>query len=86
MKKEDAVERLDQTGRRIHELHASAWNTALHPTRHGWGSSIVGLASIPVLSFASIGHMVGSAVVNQIGAETFERLTDLPGGDSGEKK
>ncbi len=84
MKKEDAVNRLDRTGEKINGLYSSAWNTALNPTRYGWGSSILSIATIPVLSAASIGHMVTSAVVNQVDSNTFERLTG--GGDTGDKK
>ena len=85
MKKEDAVNKLENAGQKIHSLYGSAWNTALHPTRYGWASSIVSLASIPVLSAASIGHMVTSAVTSQINPDTFEKITTL-GGDSSEKK
>jgi hypothetical protein len=85
MKKEDALDKLDHAGQKINGLYGSAWNTALNPTRYGWASSIVSLASIPVLSAASIGHMVTSAVTSQINADTFEKITTL-GGDSGEKK
>ena len=80
MKKNDAVDKLDHAGHTINNLHASAWNTALNPTRYGWGSSILSIARIPVLSAASIGHMVTSAVTNQINPDTFERLTSM--GDS----
>jgi hypothetical protein len=85
MKKDDAVDRLERTGVTINSLNTSAWNTALNPTRYGWASSFLSIASIPVLSAASIGHLVTSAVVNQVDANTFERLTGL-GGESGEKK
>jgi hypothetical protein len=85
MKKEDAVNRLDHTGDKINGLYASAWNTALHPTRYGWASSILSIASIPVLSAASIGHMVTSAVVNQVDANTFEKITEF-GGKPDDKK
>ena len=78
MKKHDAQEKLDRAGEKINGLYGSAWNTALNPTRYGWGSSLLGIVSIPVLSAASIGHMVGSAVVNQIEADTFEKFTTLP--------
>ncbi|MGH7676880.1 MAG: hypothetical protein ACRENU_00355 [Gemmatimonadaceae bacterium] len=83
MKKEDAVNSLDRAGEKINGLYSSAWNTALNPTRYGWGSSIFSLASIPVLSAASIGHMVTSAVTNQINPDTFEKITTL--GASGDK-
>ena len=81
MKKEDAVNKLENAGNKINGLYGSAWNTALHPTRYGWASSILSIASIPVLSAASIGHMVTTAVTNQINPDTFEKLTSL-GGDS----
>ena len=77
MKKEDALNRLEHAGETINGLSASAWNTALNPTRHGWVSSIFSIATIPVLSAASIGHLVTSAVVNQVDADTFERITTL---------
>jgi pyridoxal biosynthesis lyase PdxS len=77
MKKEDAVSRLDRAGETINDLSASAWNTALNPTRYGWVPSILSIASIPVLSAASIGHLVTSAVVNQVDPGTFERITTL---------
>ena len=75
MKKEDAVNRLDRTGDTINGLYGSALNTALNPTRYGWASSILSIASIPVLSAASLGHLVTSAVVKQVDAKTFERVT-----------
>ena len=82
MKKHEAEQQLDEVGNKINDLHASAWNTALHPTHHGWARSIVSAATIPVLSFASIGHMVGSAVVKQVSPKVIETLT----GEPGEKK
>ena len=82
MKKHEAVDQLDRIGEQINGMHASAWNTALHPTHYGWAKSIVSAASIPVLSFASIGHMVGSAVVRQVSPDVIETVT----GERGEKK
>jgi hypothetical protein len=87
MKKEDAINKLEHTGETINSLSASAWNTALNPTRYGWASSIFSVASIPVLSAASIGHLVTSAVVKQVSANTFERLTGEGfGSDTSDKK
>ena len=86
MKKEDAQDQLERAGNKIHGLYASAWNTALNPTQYGWGSSIFSLASIPVLSAASIGHMVTSAVTNQINSDTFEKITTLGASPPGESK
>lgn len=85
MKKEDVVNRLDRAGEKINGLNASAWNTALNPTRYGWTSSIFSIATIPVLSAASLGHLVTSAVVNQVSSNTIERLTGFPK-DKDEKK
>ena len=77
MKKHEAVEKLERAGQEIHGLYGSAWNTALHPTQYGWGSSLFGLVSIPVLSAASIGHALTTAVTKQLNADTFERITTL---------
>jgi hypothetical protein len=77
MKKDDALNKLDQAGNTINALYGSAWNTALNPTRFGWGSSLVSVVSIPVLSFASLGHLVGSSVVKQVPDDTFEKITTL---------
>ena len=81
MKKDDAVNKLDQAGQTIHGLNASAWNTALNPDRYGWGATIFSIASMPVLSAASIGHMVTSAVVKKMNPDTFEKITGLGGGE-----
>ena len=85
MKKDDALNRLHRAGETINDLAANAWNTALQPSQYGWVSSIVGIVSIPVLSAASIGHLVASAAVNQVDAKTFERITSL-GRESGDTK
>lgn len=79
MKKDDALDKLERAGHTIHNAHASAWNTALNPTQYGWGKSIIGIASIPVLSAASIGQLVSHAVVRQMNPDTFEKMTDLGG-------
>lgn len=78
MKKGDALDKLDSAGNAINGMYGSAWNTALNPTRYGWGASLLSVVSIPVLSVASIGHMVGSAVVRQVPDDTFEKFTTLP--------
>jgi hypothetical protein len=81
VKKGDALDKLDQAGNAINSLYGSAWNTALNPTRYGWGSSLIGVVSIPVLSFASLGHLVGSSVVRQVPDDTFEKITTLGAGE-----
>ena len=77
MNKADAVEGLERAGSTINDLHTRAWATALYPTQHGWGPSIACMAAIPVLSIASIGHLVSSAVVQQLPAGLFEKLPDF---------
>jgi hypothetical protein len=86
MKKHDVVEKLDRAGEKISGLHANAWNVALNPTHNGWASSIFSAATIPILSAASIGQMVGAAIVKQINPDTFERLTGESPRDKGEQK
>jgi hypothetical protein len=72
MKKEEVVADLDRLGETINDLYTRAWSTALYPTQHGWGPSIASMVAIPVLSMASFGRMVGSAVVEQLPASLFE--------------
>jgi uncharacterized membrane protein YfcA len=78
MKKEEVVQSVEQAGMTINELYSRAWSTALYPTQHGWGTSIAWAAAIPVLSMASIGHFVGSAVVQQIPPSVFDATSGKP--------
>jgi hypothetical protein len=75
--KADAVEGLERAGSTINDLHTRAWATALYPTQHGWGPSLAWMAAIPVLSVASVGHLISSAVVQQLPASLFEKLPDV---------
>ena len=77
MKKEEAVESLERAGHTISDLYARAWSTALYPTEHGWPTSLACCAMIPVLSMASIGQMVGAAVVQQVPAEVFDTFSNV---------
>ena len=77
MKKEDAVENLERAGHTINELYVRVWDNALHPTERGWATSIASIAAIPVLSAASIGQMVGAAVVQQISPGVFDTLSNI---------
>jgi hypothetical protein len=77
VKKEEALETIERAGNTINEMHTRAWSTALYPTEHGWGPSIASIVAIPVLSLASIGHLVGSAVVQQIPSEVFDKVSDF---------
>jgi len=77
MKKEEAVESVERAGQTINGLYVRAWDTALHPTEYGWPSSIASAAAIPVLSAASLGHMVGSAVVQQLPSDLFDSISNF---------
>ena len=77
MKKEEAVESLERAGQTVNDLYTRAWTTALSPTEHGWGPSIASIAAIPVLSMASIGHMVSSAVVKQVPPNVFDSVSNI---------
>jgi hypothetical protein len=77
MKKEEAVESVERAGQAINGLYERAWDTALHPTEYGWPSSIASAAAIPVLSAASLGHMVGSAVVQQLPSDLFDSISNF---------
>ena len=77
MKKDDALNKLGRAGDAIHDLNATAWNTALNPSRHGWGSSLLSVATLPVLGAASLGHLVSTVVVRQINPKTFEKITGV---------
>jgi hypothetical protein len=77
VKKEEAVEGMERAGHTIHDLYARAWSTALYPTEHGWAASIACVVAIPALSMASLGHMVGAAVVQQIPPDVFDTVSNL---------
>lgn len=77
IKKEEAVERLDRAGHMINDLYARAWTTALNPTTHGWANSIASAGMIPVLSLASVGQMVSSAVAQQVPADVYDKISSF---------
>ena len=77
MKKDEAVQNLEEAGYMIGDLYARAWSTALYPTQHGWGKSIVSMAMIPVLSAASVGQLVTSAVAKQVPADVYDNVSNL---------
>ena len=79
MKKDDVVREIDEAGFKINDLYARAWNTALHPTEYGWAPSVASVVAIPVLSFASLGQLVSSAVVKQVSPGVFDALSNLGG-------
>jgi hypothetical protein len=83
VKKSDAIESLERNGLMINELYAKAWTTALTPTQSGWASSIASAGMIPVLSLASIGAMVGSAVAQQVPDEVYDKVSNLGKTDKG---
>jgi hypothetical protein len=75
VRKDEAVQKLDEAGEAINDLYTRAWATALYPTQHGWGSSIASIVAIPVLSMASLGRLVSSAVVQQVPPEVFDKIS-----------
>jgi len=76
MKKEELLENLEQTGHTINDLYSRAWSTALYPTQHGWGPALGCIVAIPVLSMASFGRMVGTAIVEQLPPSLFDQPGD----------
>ena len=74
---ERSLESLERNGLMISKLYAKAWSTALTPTQHGWVSSIASAATIPVLSLASIGAMVGSAVAQQVPEDVYDKISNI---------
>jgi hypothetical protein len=79
MKKEEAVEAIEQAGQTIHDLNSRLWTTALNPGEHGWGASLLSAATIPVTNAAAIGHLVTQAVVKQVSPSVFDALSNLGG-------
>jgi len=77
MKKEEAIESLERSGAEISDLYTRAWSTALYPTEHGWGKSVASMVMIPVLSMASLGQMVSSAVVQQVPSSVFDTISNV---------
>ena len=77
MKKDEAVASLEQAGEMISDLYTRAWGTALYPTQHGWPASIASIAMIPVLSAASIGQLVTTAVAKQVPADVYDTISNL---------
>lgn len=77
MKKDEAVHNLEEAGYMINDLYVRAWETALYPTQHGWGRSIASIAMIPVLSAASIGQLVSTAVAKQVPSDVYDNVSNL---------
>jgi hypothetical protein len=87
MKKEEVILSLDRAGHTINDLNGRVWNTALHPTQYGWASSLASVAAIPILNAASLGHMVSSAVIEQVSPSVFDKLSSfMPGSNSEDSK
>ena len=85
MKKEDAVSAIERAGETIGELNARVWSTALNPSEHGWGQSLLSIAAIPIVNAASIGQLVTSVIVKEVPASVFDTVSNL-GGDGGKKE
>lgn len=79
MKKSDAVEALDNVGRTIGDVNARMWSTALSPSEHGIGASLLSVAAIPIVSTAAFGQMLTSVVVREIPEGVFDSVSNLGG-------
>jgi len=79
VKKEDAVNAIEEFGSTIHDLNARVWTTALNPREHGWGSSILSIAAIPIVNAATIGQMVTSVIVKEVPASVFDTVSNFGG-------
>jgi len=77
VKKDEAVESLERAGQTINDVNTQVWTMALNPTHYGWGRSLASIVAIPVLSAASVGHMVSEAVVRQISPDVFDQVSNL---------
>jgi hypothetical protein len=79
VKKEEAIDAIEQAGNTIHDLNIRVWTTALNPRQHGWGQSLLSIAAIPIVNAASIGQLVTSAVVKEVPAKVFDTVSNLGG-------
>ena len=77
MKKEDAVAAIDRFGEEIHDLNARVWTTALNPSTHGWGSSLLSVAAIPVVNAATIGQLITSVIVKEVPPGVFDTVSNI---------
>jgi hypothetical protein len=79
MKKDEAVAAIDRAGEEISDLNARVWTTALNPSTHGWGSSLLSVAAIPIVNAATIGQMITSVVVKEVPSSFFDTVSNLGG-------
>lgn len=79
MKKEDAVAAIDRFGEEIQDLNARVWSTALNPGTHGWGSSLLSVAAIPIVNAATIGQLITSVIVKEVPSSVFDSVSNLGG-------
>jgi hypothetical protein len=77
MKKDEAVQAIDDIGHTIHDLNSRMWTTALNPRENGWPASILSVAAIPITNAASIGHLVTSFVVKEIPDGVFDSVSNF---------
>ncbi len=79
MKKDDAVAAIDRFGMEISDLNSRVWSTALNPSTHGWGSSLLSVAAIPIVNAATIGQLVTSVIVKEVPESVFDTVSNLGG-------
>jgi hypothetical protein len=79
MKKDEAVAAIDRFGVEISDLNSRVWSTALNPSTHGWGSSLLSVAAIPIVNAATIGQLVTAIVVKEVPAGVFDTVSNLGG-------
>lgn len=74
MKKQDAVETVENVSNTIHGVNSQMWMTALNPSQNGWGASLLSAAAIPITNMASLGALVANIVVKEVPDSVFEKL------------
>ena len=79
MKKDEAVAALERVGMEISDLNTRVWSTALNPGTHGWGSSLLSVAAIPIVNAATIGQLITSVVVKEVPESVFDTVSNIGG-------
>ena len=79
MKKDEAVAAIDRFGEEIQDLNARVWTTALNPSTHGWGSSLLSVAAIPIVNAATIGQLITSVIVKEVPSGVFDTVSNIGG-------
>lgn len=80
MKKEDAVQAMDNLGHTLNDLRTSVWMTALNPQESGPLPTVLSIAAIPLVSIATIGHFVAAVIVTETPESVYDTVSNLGGG------